>query len=110
MSDIVWDINSGLLPSEIRRILDRPFINIKGADINGWTIVHFLVGGIFRLLGFGVISANIAHLLWEIFQVAFGITDLSLSSEWYDTLFDTVAFNVGYLAFGIIFRTPELKW
>lgn len=108
--DFIWELGSGLVPPGFRRALDEKYVTIKGADINGWSLMHFVVGGIFYLLNFGIIAANVAHALWEIFQAYFNITDLSLSSEWYDTLFDTLAFNIGYFVFAVVFSSRPLRW
>jgi len=108
--DFAWEVGSGLLPSSIRRFLDQKFFAIKGADINGWSFLHFLVGGIFYLLNISFIGANIIHAVWEIFQAYFNVTDLSLTSEWYDALFDTVFFNLGYLIFALAFQKHPFRW
>jgi len=108
--EFIWQLGSGLVPPELRKILDQKFTTIQGADINGWSLLHFVVGGIFYLLGFSILGANIAHALWEIFQAYFNVTDLSMNSEWYDTLFDTLAFNAGYFTFAVAFQSQPLRW
>jgi len=101
-SEIAWEIGSGMMPDCLRKVLDKRFITLQGADINGWSIMHLIVGGFFYLFNFGIIGANVFHALWEIFQAYFNITDLSKSSEWYDTLFDTLFFNLGYFLFAFM--------
>jgi len=107
--EIAWQIGSGMVPDSIRKVLDQKFITIKGADINGWSLIHFLIGGLFYFMKISLLWANIAHAGWEVFQAYFNVTDLSLSSEWYDTLFDTLFFNLGYFTCAVLLSGQSLK-
>jgi hypothetical protein len=94
-----WNAGDMYFPQALRDLLDCRYFTFYGADVNGWNLLHFLVGGIIYILGYGFWGANIIHAVWEYFQARIGIIDMKQRKYQLDTLLDTVFFNLGFFSF-----------
>lgn len=89
---LLWRAGDVFLPEKYRIILDTPFTNVYGADVNGWSVVHFFTG---MILGKTMTQTNasIAHILWEFFQIIIGMSNKK--EDLIDIALDTLFFELG---------------
>lgn len=99
-----WQGGDAFFPQPLRDLLDCQYFIFYGAVINGWMLLHLLVGGIVYILGFGFWGANAIHFLWEYFQYKIKITKMSTRESQLDTILDTVFFNLGFFLFMFALR------
>ena len=86
-----------LPPPLVEWLSGTVFFTVNNADIDGWTLVHFLSGIITgMLLTQNIKEALIIHTLWECFQVVAGDNKCDLETIT-DIFFDTIAFVLGFL-------------
>lgn len=90
----IWRAGDAFMPEGIRNLLDTPFANLFGADVNGWTLLHFLSGFVIGRFA-PRRSASLIHAAWEIFQIIIGMTDTNKKSEFVDITLDTIAYEMG---------------
>jgi hypothetical protein len=101
---LVYKSGDAFLPKSVRTFLQSYWI---GSDtsifyITNWTFVHFL-SGVFTTLGLLQVSSRpmipwialLLHTLWELWQVAIGMTKIQTLRAKVDVLVDTVSFMIG---------------
>jgi len=96
---------SSLIPKFMTDALDTNFFTLKGAQISGWSVLHFANGVLFSLFVKNAWIALIVHTVWEIYQILDGVTDFSKAYARWDTLFDTILFMTGFFIGRNLFRS-----
>lgn len=100
-----WIYRSGdiWLPAPVVEVLDRYIVGDKTTlfYLNGWHINHFFSGVFFACLVFWfripspLLTYIVVHTLWELWQIAIGMTPLTLRGM-LDILVDTGVGILGY--------------
>jgi hypothetical protein len=99
-------ISDAMLPTEYsERLRSIVFSKFGPADINGWTIVHFMNGVLLSICSHvftnidnaesSLLLAVCVHTVWEIFQFTVGDNKFDLESL-FDISADTTAFLSGW--------------
>ena len=101
-----------LLPDKIVKILDQYII---GSDhsivyINYWSVLHFISGiFVYLFLTRKWNNAIIIHTIWEMWQIAIGMTKYKTNRGIIDISMDTIVYMVGFLLTDQITREFEKK-
>lgn len=96
---IWWRLGDGFVPSPLKEWLYKSLIKTDLIDINGWSLIHLMVGFIASYaFGMGFWTFFVLHAIWEFYQIVIGMSDIyNLPiTEWIDILFDTLFALVGW--------------
>jgi hypothetical protein len=110
--EIIYNTGDVFLPKTVRDVLGTILFKYPNVEeeyifyIQGWSIVHFISGMVFGYLythlGFNDLNyyynAFIIHTLWELWQIAIGMSKpfkLSGRNSFVDIIVDTIFFMIG---------------
>jgi hypothetical protein len=104
--DFLHFVGDGMIPEPIKLWLYVPLYKTEYIEINGWSAIHFFTGlfvAIF-LPAVTLLQWFLIHTLWEIYQVAIGMSkvfpDKENKDEWIkeiiDVIFDTIFSVLGF--------------
>ena len=110
--EIIYNTGDVFLPKIVRDVLGTILFKYPNVEedyvfyIQGWSIVHFVSGMVFGYLythlGFNDLNyyynAFIIHTLWELWQIAIGMSKpfkLSGRNSFVDIIVDTIFFMIG---------------
>lgn len=97
MEALLYSSGDLFLPDNIINLLNTYIVGdaVSSYYINLWSILHLVVGLLFRFVSHDVNIAFMTHFIWELWQVVIGMTKLNLRGV-VDIINDFALFIVGF--------------